>query len=267
MPIDVKNPLTDPYPLEVPLPSAPLIRVLARVDFPLISSIHNLDFIGPFQEQIRAEYPVLEPQQVPQVSVTAGQPPQLQMAVMWRFCSRKRDWVVVLANNAIIVETTNYHSRADFVDRVRRVCLAAERALKPGLVTRLGVRYIDRLDAGHTARVADLIRPSLIGILAERDSPQPQLAAGELVFAMPIEHGQLRARWASLPAGATLDANSAPPIPEASWVLDLDASDTAQTEFVAAEVAGKVMVFASRIYTVFRWAVTRQFLTEFGGLQ
>ncbi|MGD8207441.1 MAG: TIGR04255 family protein, partial [Thiohalocapsa sp.] len=58
-----ETPLTGPPPAEVPLSDAPLVRVIAQVRFPLVASVEKGDFIAPFQEAIRAEYPVLRPEQ------------------------------------------------------------------------------------------------------------------------------------------------------------------------------------------------------------
>ena len=54
----IKDPFTDPPPVEVPLVNAPLVRVIAQLRFPLVAAIEQRDFIAPFQEAIRSSYPV-----------------------------------------------------------------------------------------------------------------------------------------------------------------------------------------------------------------
>ncbi len=46
-------------PDEVPLPNAPLARVLAQIRFPPILSIRKADSVADFQEALRTEYPNL----------------------------------------------------------------------------------------------------------------------------------------------------------------------------------------------------------------
>src|SRR5580658_5911796 len=57
------DPLVAPPPQEVPLAHAPLVRVIAQVRFPLVVAVEQRDFIAPFQETIRARYPVLRQEQ------------------------------------------------------------------------------------------------------------------------------------------------------------------------------------------------------------
>lgn len=56
--VSINNPLIDPPPPEVPLKSAPLIRVIAQVRFPPILSIEKQEFVASFQEAIRDKYPI-----------------------------------------------------------------------------------------------------------------------------------------------------------------------------------------------------------------
>ena len=53
------NPFAGPEPQEVYLPEAPLVKVLCQIRFPTIASIDKKEFIAPFQEAIRHNYPKL----------------------------------------------------------------------------------------------------------------------------------------------------------------------------------------------------------------
>ena len=48
------QPMSGPSPAEVPLPQAPLVRVIAQVRFPTILSIRNPDQVAAFQETVRS---------------------------------------------------------------------------------------------------------------------------------------------------------------------------------------------------------------------
>ncbi|MGA7328789.1 MAG: TIGR04255 family protein, partial [Rhodomicrobium sp.] len=56
------HPFSGPPSAEVPLPDAPLVRVLAQVSFPQIFNIAKADTVAPFQERIRGEYPLTQPE-------------------------------------------------------------------------------------------------------------------------------------------------------------------------------------------------------------
>ncbi len=79
-----------------------------------------------------------------------------------------------------------------------------------------------------------------------------------------VPGARVLARWGRLPAGATTDPSAIEPAPETSWVLDLDVSSAAMP-FDVAEVLAKAEDFAARQYTIFRWAVTDEFLRRHGG--
>jgi methyl-accepting chemotaxis protein len=52
---------------------------------------------------------------------------------------------------------------------------------------------------------------------------------------------------------------------EPSWVLDLDASHQGERAFHAGDIAREAVALAERCYAFFRWSVTDDFLTHFGG--
>ena len=73
------------------------------------------------------------------------------------------------------------------------------------------------------------------------------------------------ARWGCLPPGATVDPSAIEPAKEKSWILDLDMFSTTPVPFAVDRVVAEAQRYAERIYTVFRWAVTDDFLARYGG--
>ena len=53
-------PFAGPAPAEVPLPRAPLARVIAQVRFPPNLALDKAEEVSGFQKAIRADYPVLQ---------------------------------------------------------------------------------------------------------------------------------------------------------------------------------------------------------------
>src|SRR5688572_5094174 len=110
-----ESPLSASSPKEVPLPNAPLVRVIAQVRFPLVVAIEQREFMAPFQEAIRARYPVLRQEQMQGVLLgppgVAAQTPQ----VAWRFMDETHDWRISLAPDFLALETRAYTNRADFI--------------------------------------------------------------------------------------------------------------------------------------------------------
>lgn len=260
-----QTPLVGPPPAEVPLATPPLVRVIVQVRFPIIASVENREFIAPFQEAIRNDYPVLRPEQSRSVALGPGGVRDTRSTTVWRFHDVGSDWRVTLAPDFLALETGRYTTRDDLLARFRSVLLAVEEHVDPKLIDRVGVRYIDRVTGAHLAELAALVRPEVRGVLSTPLAELVRHALSEHVFVLPEEAGLLTARWGLLPSRSTVDPAAVEPIEEASWLLDIDAfqGDTHALD-VDATVA-QARRFAERIYSVFRWAVTDEFLRRYGG--
>ncbi|WP_200389293.1 TIGR04255 family protein [Thiocapsa imhoffii] len=260
-----ETPLTGPPPAEVPLSDAPLVRVIAQVRFPLVASVEKRDFMAPFQEAIRAEYPVLRPEQ--NRSIIFGQQGVMDSSdnTIWRFHDARGVWRVTLAPDFLALETGLYTNRDDFLDRLNRVLEALVAYVDPKVIDRLGVRYIDRVTGKHLGDLPRLVRPEVCGVLSTPLASHARHSISETVFVLPDNAGQVLTRWGLVPAQGTVDPAAVDAIDEPSWLLDIDAF---QTETRALDVEAAVQQargFAERIYSVFRWAVTDEFLRRYGG--
>ncbi|MEK7470201.1 MAG: TIGR04255 family protein [Planctomycetota bacterium] len=256
------DPIAAEPPREVPLPKAPLIRVIAQMKFPLIAMIERSDFVAPFQEAIRAKYPVLRHEPAPKIFVGAGSPP-VQGPSAWRFSDIQGSWRASLAGDFLALETTQYKSRTDFFARFGELVKALDQHVGPKLVDRLGVRYIDKISGLAMQGIDKLVRPEVLGITGSPSSIHAEHTLAETKFT--ADKAFMTARWGCLPAGATPDPSAIEPMSDRSWILDLDMFSAAPSEFSVDTVVATATRFAERIYTVFRWAVTDEFLRHFGG--
>lgn len=262
---EIRNPLTAPLPAEVPLPKAPLVRVIGQVRIPPVLSLENREFIAPFQEAIRSTYPVLRPEKTQGIVLgPQGMAPGPKQ-IAWRFSDVDGGWRVSVTPEFVAIETTSYTSRDDFLERLRFVLDAFAEHVEPALVQRLGVRYIDRVTGDALADISKLVRQEVLGIVALPFSENALHSLSETILALPESKEQLLARWGKVPAGATVDPNAIEPIAEPSWVLDIDMFSSEEHPFAADEIVNTARRFAERLYTVFRWAVTDDFLRRYGG--
>ncbi len=260
------RPMSGPSPAEVPLPHAPLVRVIAQVRFPTVLSIRNPDQVATFQEKVRSAYPILNQEQVRRVVLNTGQPasdPKIQEDVVWRFHDRDRKWRISLTADFVALETTSYTNRRDFLERLRSILEAVKTTVNPEEAFRLGVRYIDRITGPALQDISRLIRREVLGVslcpigeVAETVLTQTQFRA---------EEGLLQARWGLLPEDGTIDPGTLEPIHEPSWILDLDMSTSEPLDFSADILSNEAERFTERIYSVFRWMVTDDFLRFYGG--
>lgn len=259
------NPLTASSPEEVPLKKAPLIRVLAQVRFPIILSIEKKEFVSGFQEALRRQYPILQPEQTQGMILSPQGIMQTVPQTTWRFIDLEGNWRVSLAPNFIALETTAYSSRHDFLERLKIVLAALNEHIQPQIAERLGLRYIDRLVGDDVTDISDLVRPEIAGIVGSEVGEFVQQTINESLFSFPESGEQIIARWGLMPVGGTFDVEAIEPINEPSWILDLDMSLSKKREFEIEVLMNEAQHFAERIYTFFRWAVTEDFLKRFGG--
>ena len=263
--------LVGPPPTEIPLPRAPLARVLAQVQFPDILAIRNPDKIAGFQEDIRSTYPILKQERVNELVLQSAGVPDVRAGLIWRFQDREENpkWRASLGIGYVALETTAYLSRSDFLERLRTLVVSAEAAFKPAEMKRLGIRHINRLTDDAVERIADLIQPKVLGIARPNNEPPANLrdAVVHLITEAQLlaEGGQIQARWGYLPPNATVDPTALEPIAKPSWIIDLDMYTISPQPFVAAKIHDTSVHFAERIYSVFREMVTDDFLRFYGG--
>lgn len=264
MPI-ATSPLVAPPPEEVPLPRAPLVRVVAQLRFPLIASVERREFIAPFQEAIRRDYPVLRQEQSGGMVIGPQGVRQAPSNTAWRFNDVNNAWRVTLASEFVALETKSYTSREDFLNRVRVMVQALADHINPQVVDRLGVRYIDRVSGSELGELPKLVRPEVAGILGTVLAAQARHSISENAFLLPDDTGQVTARWGLVPARGTVDPGAVEPIDEPSWLLDLDTFQAETRPLDVDAIVSQARSFSERIYAIFRWAVTDEFLRRYGG--
>ena len=258
-------PLSGPLPHEIPLPQAPLIRVLTQIKFPTILSIGTHDSeVAAFQNKIRSVYPILEREQIFNLVMgSPSTPPEVRPGVVWRFRDLKGHWQVTLTPDFVTLEAFQYSSRADFSVRLENVLAAVQSTYAPSAALRVGVRYVDCIKSPHIDRIEDLFQPAILGIHKTELGRAADVNMTECL--LRAEEGQIQCRWGLLPPGATHDSGIPLPPEGQSWVLDLDMFSSEQMPFDAAELSDVAKVYAGRLYAVFRWMIKDEFLRVFGG--
>lgn len=266
------RPLNPTLTPEVPLPRAPLARVIAQARFPPILAIRNPDKVAVFQEALRETYPNLIEDQVHSIELTAGRTPNVRQGLIWRLVDREKNyrWRVSLGVDFVALETSDYDSRADFLDRLRAVVAAVEEAFEPADAKRFGLRYIDRLTGEAVDHVGELIQSEVLGIV--RPAADPPHALGDSIIHLMTEAqflapdaARVQGRWGQLPPNATYDPDALESIDEPSWVLDLDMFTSEPRPFTSEELLTTATGFATCLYWLFRQMVTEEFLRFYGG--
>lgn len=259
-------PLGGPPPKEVPLTRAPLERVLAQVRFPPILAIRSPTSVGiaAFQEALKTVYPILEQEQIFSVLATAGpSPPEVRPETVWRFRDFDNAWRITLTAEFVTLEAMRYSNRKDFLARLGDLLVALGATFGPAASQRIGVRYIDRIHGAHVENIAQLVQPMVLGVQQSSIGASARSHITECL--LRAEEGEIQGRWGLLPENATYEPGLLPPIGERSWVLDLDMFVARQEKFDPVALTERARTFCERIYSMFRWMTTDEFLRTFGG--
>lgn len=243
--------------------------MISQVRFPTYSKFVGAqsDVVNKFAVAISDEYPLFESghEQVLRVSAE-GVSEHASRTALWRFTSKDSTWQVSLGTKFISLTTSSYSHRSDFSSRLAFVWSALMDVAPPPYVERVGVRYVNRVaDPELIARLRNLVRPEVIGICGLDDGDavlERALTDTSYLFA---DRERFVARFGVVPPGVEIDP-SVPTLQTESWVLDSDSSKTwPERDFAGNSLADIVESLALRPYQFFRWAVTQEFLREFGG--
>jgi uncharacterized protein (TIGR04255 family) len=260
------HPLGGPAPAEKRLPRAPLERVIAQVRFPTILKIDDQSVVSNFQELIRADYPRLQElrNQAVRIEMGVGDAPKAisTTTIIWQFSDAPNVWRVSLAREALTIESESYTSRQDLLARLEIVLKAMAEVFRPSLVERIGVRYVDRIVGPQFETFETLLDTRFLGSSFVKLKSHLQYSLNEAMFT--IEEGELLLRWGVMPTNMTPDPGAISPLPNPSFVLDIDVSSKSQREFVIDALVPSFRSLAERAYSVFRFAVTEEFLKIYG---
>jgi uncharacterized protein (TIGR04255 family) len=260
------SPLGGKPPAERHLHEAPLERVIAQIRFPVILIIEDQEAVSKFQEAIRSEYPVLQELKSQTVQIQMG--PSGPTAVPsisrnWQFSDASATWKITLARDALTIESTSYESRADLLSRWDVAIGALDTAFHPVIVQRIGTRYIDRITGAPFKSFESLINPKLLGSALGDLKTHVKYSLCEAAF--EIEEGDLLLRWGVMPAMMSPDPSAIRQLTHESFVLDIDVWSAQQRHFDRKALLAAFHQLTERAYSVFRFAVTEEFLRGYEG--
>lgn len=259
----VNNLLERPVPKEIPLENPPLKSVLAQIRFPTILSVnqHNSSMVASFQEAVREEYPeyILR---VQELQNAVG--PSIEL-LHHRFRSAD-GWEITLNSDFVALATNSkFKTNADFASRIEAMCKSVQECIKPGQVTRLGIRFIDRVEGDALEKIQSYVKSDFLGALARFSDRGISLVTQGV---MTHSDTTLVVRWGWLPPEHVIPQQTMiPSIEEPCWFLDSDihSSVVQSNDFNPGEIASKAEKLAGQVYAVFREVFTDGFIRSCGG--
>lgn len=263
------GPFDNPSPGDVPLPAAPLVRVLAQVRFPQYTRfLRSPDaFALDVATALSEDYPHFEAGEEANImigpdGVTAG----MGGVKVWRLRSADNTWTVSFSTNFMSIETEAYESRSHFTARLQEAWETFRSVGAPPSVERIGVRFLNRVEQPHVLdNLVTYLRSEISGLVGVHSSKAALLRSmSEALYQFEDDKG-FTARWGLMPAGMTHDA-TLPPTAGNSWLLDMDSFHAWHPgTYAGDDIAGVTGELALKAYQFFRWAVEPSFLQAFGG--
>jgi uncharacterized protein (TIGR04255 family) len=259
-------PLGGKPPVERHLSKAPLERVIAQIRFPVILKIEDKSAVSGFQEAIRRDYPVLQEMQAQTMQIQMGPtgPSAFPLSNRnWQFSNASATWKVVLTSDTLTIESSAYVSRDDLLGRWKTALDALNSAFSPGIIQRIGARYVDRIKEEPFNNFESLINLKQLGSAVGNLKKHLKYSLCEASF--EVEEGELLLRWGVMPAMMSPDFSAIAQLPHESFVLDIDVWSMRQRQFDSEALLSAFRQLTERAYSVFRFAVTDEFLKVYEG--
>lgn len=242
----------------------PLKVVVAQIKFPAMFGLTEPAALAAFQAALGHRYPSALPR-IPNVTVTvgpAGAAETVTDAGPVRLASENGMWLISIGNDAIALETQAYESWVGFRARLEELVAAIPDALRPHHVERLGLRFVDQIQAPDVATPSDwreYIVPSLIG---DADSLvfDDRLIQGlqQLSFRLDDSTVNLRHGYVQNPAAADFPS---------TYVIDTDLFTETEQAFDWAAILERVNRYHDWAWNLFRRSITPAAVGLLGGTE
>jgi len=229
---------------------APLVQVICQVRFPPILEIGK-EAPAEFQKRIRNDYPTLEMMDAVAVS-SSGDMERASVGTLttvWKFSDVSHNWTVSLSSAFVSLDTKDYSSFETFSEKFQKPWKAAQDCYDLSTLTRIGLRFINRLritPGENPAKYwAGRINPALAGYLGTElmqggvSQSQHEIRLQGDDYQLTIRHGLER---------------------KGDYRLDYDCYTDAPTRPDGTE--SLLARFNDILYRIFRWSLSERLFNE-----
>jgi uncharacterized protein (TIGR04255 family) len=171
-------PVSLPEPNRDRLARSPLSLAACQLNFERTLKVGEQNVASRFHEALggtRGDYPNPVQARGVTLNVSVGTPGasfHQEEAQGWAFSSEDGSWSILLMPEGVTLQTTAYTTwEDDFLPRLERVLAALTEAVDPQRETRLGLRYINRIepDGDAVEDWSQWIQPHILGPLGHED--------------------------------------------------------------------------------------------------
>ncbi len=235
----------------------PLKMVIGQVRFTIIPRFHQEGFTGDFQEAVYPDYPRVSREQTVTYQLSPTGASTSPGEIVWRFSTRDNLWSVIVGESAISLETRQYSSMVDFIERFQRVLEIAGETLDIKDRLRLGLRYINEVRYPQAESLVDwrtLLNSEFVGFEAS------ELLGGQVKHTLQeiqIErtNGTLAVRHGLLEGAVVVPLNQEIPTERHFYLIDLDYYDVREYGLDIPATLEQMREYNDIMYRFFRWTL------------
>lgn len=251
------------------LRKAPIVYALCQVKFPTVGPIDE-SRAEAMHGPLRSDYPYRVPQDTTEISINMGSGmPTPVVRRSWLLLDRRKSSGFSLDSTSLVYRTSSYTDFEHFVAETMRGVDGMLESLKPAVIERIGLRFVDLIEGQEVGDLKKLIEPPLYGFTPQVEGFEQQ-ATQQFVRGRTPE-GLLLLRYsrakhsAALPADladVSLAAMRTPRNDQESVIIDIDHfRDNADLDPDSAQIRRLIEALQGPMSTLFKDAVT-QFAIE-----
>lgn len=254
------------------LANSPLALVVCQVTFGAKLNATTDEVGGAFQNQIDEKYPRSHTTESFGIEVSAGlgqvaEARNVPTRRTLQFADIDLNWVVSLTNDSISLECKSYREFSEFKDRLTEVLDACIRIVRPTIMTRIGLRFINEVRVSSIESLQSYIHPDLLGSLSTPTFQQTVLRSVQSMELRVGDGAQINFNHGYFPDGTTVQIQSDQHAPKGPfYLLDLDAYHVFQGKEVRAMKSADVMKRAEKFHDtishIFWWAVSDELVAQ-----
>lgn len=259
------------------LPRSPLVVVLGQVRFSPILMMES--YIPAIQNELRRSgFPGFRKGVIDEVTWSFAQNASAEPAVetvkrpRWEFFSVDAKWRIVLTEDALTIATSEYVQYEEPFERFIRTALTAvDTSAALQVVTRLGLRYVDLVQASPGESLGEYLHANLLGVPAEKlgmheATPYIQIR-GTTEAGLMVVRCVFTDTGQSIPpdlADLELPVRTHPPAGTTVAILDFDHFAPVQIPFELDETMDRLSDLHNTLDVAFRNSVTPTALERWG---
>jgi uncharacterized protein (TIGR04255 family) len=242
----------------------PLKVVVTQIRFPAMFGLTEPSALAGFQAAFGRRYPSALPR-IPNITVTigpAGTAETVTDAGPVRLASEDGMWVVSIANDWIALETKAYESWLGFRDRLEELVVAIPEAVRPHRTTRIGLRYVDQIQARNVATPSDWREYIVPGLIGGADSLifDERLVQGLQQLSFRIDDSAINVRHGYVQNPPEADFPS-------TYVIDTDLFTETEQAFDWAAILDRINRYHDLAWNLFRRSITPAAVDLLGGTE